>query len=195
MRKGGRATRSASSWTWPRGPPASFETGRRRRFPSSSFQRLADRVASVLGPAVVGIAALTFFLWCVPLGESVAHALVFFIAVLIIACPCALRIETPAAIMVGTGKGAENGLLIKGGEYLEKAHKPTTVVFDKTGTLTKGRPSVTDIVRVGAISDEEVLRLPASAEKGCAHPPGAGTGRPAARRSLALEDPRAFLAI
>src|SRR5438876_10118421 len=114
------------------------------------IQRHADRVASVFVPAVVGIAALTFFLWSVPLGESVAHALVFFIAVIIIACPCALGIATPAAIMVGTGKGAENGLLIKGGEYLEKAHKLTTVVFDQTWTLTKGRPSVTDVVPVGA---------------------------------------------
>src|SRR5438876_7004864 len=136
------------------------------------IQRLADRVASVFVPAVVGIAALTFFLWSVPLGESVAHALVFFIAVIIIACPCALGIATPAAIMVGTGKGAENGLLIKGGEYLEKAHKLTTVVFDKTGTLTKGRPSVTDVVPVGAISEEEVLRLAGSAEKGSEHPLG-----------------------
>src|SRR5438094_9270533 len=159
------------------------------------IQRLADRVASVFVPAVVGIAALTFFLWSVPLGESVAHALVFFIAVLIIACPCALGIATPAAIMVGTGKGAENGLLIKGGEYLEKAHKLTTVVFDKTGTLTRGRPSVTDVVPVGAISDDGVLRLAASAEKGSEHPLGEAIVRAATAKALALEDPRDFLAI
>src|SRR2546422_400857 len=115
------------------------------------IQRLADRVASVFVPAVVGIAAFTFFLWSVPLGESVAHALVFFIAVLIIACPCALGIATPAAIMVGTGKGAENGLLIKGGEYLEKAHKLTTALFDKTGTLTKGRPSLAEAGKTAMI--------------------------------------------
>src|SRR5213595_485074 len=102
------------------------------------IQRLADRVASVFVPAVIVIAVLTFVVWRIALGASIAHALVFFIAVLIIACPCALGIATPAAIMVGTGKGAENGLLIKGGEYLEKAHRLTTVVFDKTGTLTKG---------------------------------------------------------
>src|SRR5207249_11775828 len=95
------------------------------------IQRLADRVASVFVPAVVGIATLTFFLWSVRLGQSIAHALVFFIAVLIIACPCALGIATPAAIMVGTGKGAENGLLIKGGESLEKAHKLPAARFDK----------------------------------------------------------------
>src|SRR5437899_3104235 len=159
------------------------------------IQRLADRVASVFVPAVVGIAALTFFLWSVPLGQSIAHALVFFIAVLIIACPCALGIATAAAIMVGTGKGAVNGLLIKGGEYLEKAHKLTTVVFDKTGTLTKGRPSVTDVVRVGAISDEEVLRLAASAEKGSEHPLGETIVRAATTRGLTLEDPKGFEAI
>src|SRR2546422_11304 len=136
------------------------------------IQKLADRVSSVFVPAVVAIATFTFFAWYIPLGQSVAHALLFFIAVLIIACPCALGIATPAAIMVGTGKGAENGLLIKGGEYLEKAHKLTTVVFDKTGTLTKGRPSVTDVVPVGAIPEEDILRLAASAQKGSEHPLG-----------------------
>src|SRR3989441_24252 len=159
------------------------------------IQRLADRVASVFVPAVVGIAALTFFLWSVPLGQSVAHALLFFIAVLIIACPCALGIATPAAIMVGTGKGAENGLLIKGGEYLEKAHKLTTVVFDKTGTLTKGRPSVTDIVPVGALPEEEILQLAASTEKGSEHPLGEAIVRAATARSLPLGDPKDFEAI
>src|SRR5438552_5678036 len=159
------------------------------------IQRLADRVASVFVPAVVGIAALTFFLWSVPLGESVAHALVFFIAVLIIACPCALGIATPAAIMVGTGKGAENGLLIKGGEYLEKAHKLTTVVFDKTGTLTKGTPSVTDVVPVGAYQADEVLRIAASAESGSEHPLGAAMVRSARERNLPLDGPESFEAI
>jgi len=159
------------------------------------IQRLADRVASVFVPAVVGIAAFTFFLWSVPLGESVAHALVFFIAVLIIACPCALGIATPAAIMVGTGKGAENGLLIKGGEYLEKAHKLTTALFDKTGTLTKGHPSVTDVVPVGAISEAEILRLAASAEKGSEHPLGQAIVQAAGARGAKLEDPTDFEAI
>jgi len=159
------------------------------------IQRLADRVASLFVPAVVGIATVTFFLWLVPLGQSVAHALVFFIAVLIIACPCALGIATPAAIMVGTGKGAENGLLIKGGEYLEKAHKLTTVVFDKTGTLTRGRPSVTDVVSVGEISEEEVLRLATSAEKGSEHPLGEAIVRAATTKGIVLEDPKDFQAI
>jgi len=159
------------------------------------IQRLADRVASVFVPAVVGIAALTFFLWSVPLGESVAHALIFFIAVLIIACPCALGIATPAAIMVGTGKGAENGLLIKGGEYLEKAQKLTTVVFDKTGTLTKGRPSVTDVAAIGAIPEAEVLRLAASADKGSEHPLGEAIVRAATAKDMKLDDPRDFEAV
>src|SRR5205809_2750817 len=159
------------------------------------IQRLADRVASVFVPAVIVIAVLTFLVWRIAIGESIAHALVFFIAVLIIACPCALGIATPAAIMVGTGKGAENGLLIKGGEYLEKAHKLTTVVFDKTGTLTKGRPSVTDVVPVGAISDEDILRLAASAEKGSEHPLGGAIVSAATAQSLTPGDPNDFEAI
>src|SRR2546428_1180938 len=97
--------------------------------------------------------------------------------------------------MVGTGKGAENGLLIKGGEYLEKAHKLTTVVFDKTGTLTKGRPSVTDVVPVGAVPEEEVLRLAASAEKGSEHPLGEAIVRAATARGVRVEEPNDFEAI
>src|SRR2546428_2621343 len=159
------------------------------------IQRLADRVASVFVPAVVGIATFTFFLWSVPLGQSVAHALVFFIAFLIIACPCALGIAPPAAIMVVTGKGAENGLLIKAREHLEKAHKLTTVVFVQTGTLTKGRPSVTDVVPVGAISEAEILRLAASAAKGSEHPLGEAIVQAAGARGVKLEDPSDFEAI
>src|SRR5712691_11010558 len=159
------------------------------------IQRLADRVASAFVPAVVVIASLTFLVWKFVYLETVAQSLVFFIAVLIIACPCALGIATPAAIMVGTGKGAENGLLIKGGEYLEKAHKLTTVVFDKTGTLTKGAPSVTDMVPVGPLSTDEMLRLAASAEKGSEHPLGEAIVRAASDRGVAIEDPRDFQAI
>ncbi len=159
------------------------------------IQRLVDRVASVFVPAVVAIATLVFLVWIFPLGESFARSLVFFIAVLIIACPCALGIATPAAIMVGTGKGAENGLLIKGGEYLEKAHRLTTVVFDKTGTLTKGRPSVTDVMAFGAFSESEALRFAASAEKGSEHPLGAAIVRAAEARGLPLADPHDFEAM
>src|SRR2546429_5155111 len=159
------------------------------------IQRLADRVASVFVPAVVGIAALTFFLWSVRLGQSIAHALVFFIAVLIISCPCALGLATQAAIMVGTGKGAENGLLIKGGEYLEKAHRLTTVVFDKTGTLTKGTPSVTDVVPFGRYTADELLRIAASAEKGSEHPLGQAIVRKAAEPKAPLDEIEGFQAL
>ena len=159
------------------------------------IQRLADRVASVFVPAVVLIASLTFLVWKFVYHDTIAQSLVFFIAVLIIACPCALGIATPAAIMVGTGKGAENGLLIKGGEYLEKAHKLTTVVFDKTGTLTKGTPSVTDVVPVGAYQADEVLRIAASAESGSEHPLGAAIVRSARERNLPLDGPETFEAI
>ena len=159
------------------------------------IQKLADRVAAYFVPSVIAIATITFFLWLIPLGETIARSLVFFIAVIIIACPCALGIATPAAIMVGTGKGAENGLLIKGGEYLEKAHKLTTVVFDKTGTLTKGKPSVTDVVPVGSPPEDELLRLAASAEKGSEHPLGEAIVKAATARNLALEDPKDFEAI
>ncbi len=158
------------------------------------IQRLADRVAAVFVPAVVTIAVFTFLVWFFPLGSSIAGALVFFIAVLIIACPCALGIATPAAIMVGTGKGAENGLLIKGGEYLEKAHKLTTVVFDKTGTLTKGQPSVTEVALVTG-TKEDALRLAASAEKGSEHPLGQAIVRAAEESGLALSEPRGFQAV
>src|SRR5437867_607689 len=159
------------------------------------IQRLADRVASVFVPAVVLIASLTFLVWKFVVHDTIAQSLVFFIAVLIIACPCALGIATPAAIMVGTGKGAENGLLIKGGEYLEKAHKLTTVVFDKTGTLTKGTPSVTDVVPVGAYQADEVLRIAASAESGSEHPLGGAIVSAATAQSLTPGDPNDFEAI
>jgi len=159
------------------------------------IQKLADRVSAFFVPSVIAIATATFLLWYLALGATVAHSLVFFIAVLIIACPCALGIATPAAIMVGTGKGAESGLLIKGGEYLEKAHKLTTVVFDKTGTLTKGKPSVTDIVPVGSPPEDELLCLAASAEKGSEHPLAEAIVNAALERGLTLTDPKNFEAI
>ncbi|HKZ99912.1 MAG TPA: heavy metal translocating P-type ATPase [Thermoplasmata archaeon] len=172
------------------------------------IQRLADRVAAVFVPAVIGVATAAALFWYAlgyamfepvalsyGLRTSVTSALFVLVAVLIIACPCALGIATPAAIMVGTGKGAEHGLLIKGGEYLEKAHRLTTVVFDKTGTLTKGTPSVTDVVPVGGASEADVLRLAGSAEKGSEHPLGAAIVRAAAGRGLALSDPAGFEAV
>jgi len=172
------------------------------------IQRLADRVASVFVPAVtltaVG-AALFWYLIGFSTWTSVAQgyglhtpitaSLFIFVAVIIIACPCALGIATPTAIMVGTGKGAENGLLIKGGEYLEKSEKLTTIVFDKTGTLTKGKPSVTDIVPAAGNTPENLLVIAASAEKGSEHPLGQAIARRAVEGGISLSDPADFEAI
>jgi Cu+-exporting ATPase len=137
------------------------------------IQRLADKVASWFVPAVIAVALITFIVWFF-LGPkpSVTYALVNFIAVLIIACPCALGLATPTAIMVGTGKGAEYGILFKNGEALETAHRVTTVVFDKTGTLTKGTPEVTDVFPAGKMTAENVLFYASVAEKGSEHPIG-----------------------
>jgi len=158
------------------------------------IQRLVDRVAAVFVPVVIATALVSFLLWYVVGNQPFNWSLSIFIAVIIIACPCALGIATPAAIMVGTGKGAENGLLIKGAEYLEKARKVTTVVFDKTGTLTKGKPSVTDVVSL-SLPDADVLRLAASAETGSEHPLGEAIVREARARNLPLTSPAEFEAI
>ncbi len=135
------------------------------------IQRLADAIAGWFVPAVIGIALVTFAVWAL-FGPkpSLNLALLNFVAVMIIACPCALGLATPTAVMVGTGKGAENGILIKSGESLETAGALTTVVFDKTGTLTKGAPEVTDLVPVAPFSGDELLRLVAAAEKTSEHP-------------------------
>ena len=135
------------------------------------IQRLADKVAGVFVPTVIVIAVVTFFIWYLS-GQPFTMAMLAFVGVLIIACPCALGLATPTAIIVGTGKGAENGILIKGGESLETAHKIDTIVFDKTGTLTAGKPSVTDIITNGKIEQDELLKLAASAEAGSEHPYG-----------------------
>jgi Cu+-exporting ATPase len=141
---------------------------------STQIQRIADRVTAYFVPAVVLVALASFVGWTV--AGNLPQAILAFIAVLIIACPCALGIATPAALMVGVGKGAEAGILIRGAEHLERAVKLTTVVFDKTGTLTKGEPTVTDVVVLpGAngrlvLTEAEVLRLAAAAEAGSEHP-------------------------
>jgi Cu+-exporting ATPase len=131
----------------------------------ANVQRLADKVSAIFVPAVMVIAILSFLLWYFVIGKSFSFSLGTFIAVLIIACPCALGLATPTAIMVGTGKAAESGILIKNAEALENARRLTTVVFDKTGTLTEGKPKVTDIV-----GGNEVLRYAAAAEKPSEHP-------------------------
>ncbi|MEM2910500.1 MAG: heavy metal translocating P-type ATPase [Nitrososphaerota archaeon] len=135
------------------------------------IERLADRAASYFVPAVMSISIATFLTWYLLFGNPLP-GLTAFIAVLIIACPCALGLATPAAIVVGVGKGAENGILIKGGENLEKAYKITTVVFDKTGTLTKGEPTVTGIIPLDEMNEKEIMRVAASAEFGSEHPLG-----------------------
>ena len=136
---------------------------------SGKIQRLVDSVSAKFVPAVVSVAVVAFLVWYFVMGNFVM-GLLSFIAVLIIACPCALGIATPAALMVGVGKGAEAGILIRGAEYLERSEKITNMVFDKTGTLTKGEPSVTDIVTFGRHSQREVLLLAASIESGSEHP-------------------------
>jgi Cu+-exporting ATPase len=134
------------------------------------IQRLADKVSSYFVPTVISIAIIAFIIWHVFIGQSFVFSLSIFIAVLIIACPCALGLATPTAIIVGTGKGAENGILIKSAEALENAHKINTVVFDKTGTLTQGKPVVTDLVSLSNLGGKEILKYAAIAEKKSEHP-------------------------
>ncbi|MBI5389638.1 heavy metal translocating P-type ATPase [Candidatus Woesearchaeota archaeon] len=134
------------------------------------IQRFADAVSSYFVPIVIVLAIITFGIWYFVVGEPLSFALITAVAVLVIACPCALGLATPTAIMVGTGKGAQNGILIKGGDALETAHKLKVVVFDKTGTITRGKPEVTDIVVAGKTSKKELLRIAASIEKKSEHP-------------------------
>jgi Cu+-exporting ATPase len=189
------------------------------------IQKLADQVSAVFVPAVIGIAALTFLAWYflipMPAGQDITpftRALINTVAVLVIACPCAMGLATPTAVMVGTGKGAELGILLKSGEALERAGRITTVVLDKTGTITRGQPAVTDIVVREAISMPlsqagmgssgtfasgtpistdpglELLRLAASVEKGSEHPLGEAILAEAGERGLALGEPEGFRA-
>jgi P-type Cu+ transporter len=151
------------------------------------IQRMADRVAAVFVPIVLVIAALTFLTWLgVGPDPRLTAALTAAVAVLVIACPCAMGLATPTAIMVGTGKGAEHGVLIKSATALELLHRVRTVVFDKTGTLTVGRPEVTDVVPVAGAVDEELLALAAAAEQGSEHPLGEAIVRRAKEQGLAL---------
>ncbi|MCJ7613518.1 copper-translocating P-type ATPase, partial [Candidatus Bathyarchaeota archaeon] len=172
------------------------------------IQRLVDVVSSYFVPAVMITATAAFIVWYL-LGMGFTFALTVFIAVLIIACPCAMGLATPTAIMVGVGKGAENGILIKSGEALETAHKLQAVVFDKTGTLTKGEPEVTDIIPVASLTgkssstakkikklgEDELLTLAAVAEKNSEHPLGEAIVRMARERHLEVVDPKFFNAI
>ena len=158
--------------------------------------RMVDVIASYFVPVVISIAIITFIVWYF-FGPHPAFTYAFlnFVAVLIIACPCALGLATPTSIMVGTGKGAENGILIRGAEALETAHQLNTIVLDKTGTLTKGEPSVTDIIESGRFNKREILTLAASAEKGSEHPLGEAILKKAREADLNIIDPKDFQAI
>ncbi len=160
---------------------------------SAPIQRLADQVTGYFVPAVVGVAFLSFVIWWL-LGNF-PQGLLSFIAVLIISCPCALGIATPAALMVGVGKGAEGGILIRGGEVLERAEKLTAVIFDKTGTLTRGEPNVTDIIPLSEFSESEILRSAAAIEAGSEHPLGEAIVRMAKHWGLDLSKVTGFEAL
>ena len=167
------------------------------------IQRLADKVAGWFVPAVIAISVLTFLVWASFGPEPrFAHAIVNAVAVLIVACPCALGLATPMAIMVGTGRGAHAGILIKNAEALESLEKVDTIVFDKTGTLTEGKPEVVSMSQLGNpadispdISKEEILRLAASLERASEHPLGAAIVRKANEQNLTLSEPSDFEAV
>ena len=148
--------------------------------------QLADIVSGYFVPVVVAIAMIAGIAWFFGTGGDLKFALTIFISVLVIACPCALGLATPTAIMVGTGKGAENGILIKGGEALETTHKINTIVFDKTGTITEGKPTVTDVIPMGTQDADGLLRLAASAEKASEHPLGQAIVNGAQAKGLEL---------
>ena len=158
------------------------------------IQKLADQISGVFVPAVIIIAAITFAAWYFIFGNFTA-GLINAVSVLVIACPCALGLATPTSVMVGTGKGAENGVLIKGGEHLERAHKINAIVLDKTGTITKGEPEVTDIISQGDLIPEEILTYAAIAEKNSEHPLGEAIVNKARKREMDLFDPEEFEAI
>ena len=157
-------------------------------------QRLADKISGIFVPLVVVIALVTFFGFYL-MGNDFNTGLLNAVAVLVIACPCALGLATPTAIMVGTGKAAENGILIKSGEHLERAHKMDTIIFDKTGTITKGEPEVTDILSFGSVTNEEVLRIAASVEKASEHPLGQSIVKYAQEGDIKLADTESFMSI
>jgi Cu+-exporting ATPase len=159
--------------------------------------KLADTISGIFTPIVICIAIATFVIWFVAASPEIRFtmALVNFVSVLIIACPCALGLATPTAIMVGTGRGAENGILIKGGDSLETAHKLNTIVLDKTGTITRGEPSLTDVVTAEGMSENDFLKIVASAERQSEHPLAAAIVRGAEARNLTFEKPQDFNAL
>ena len=162
----------------------------------AQMQRLVDQVAKYFVPAVLAVAIGVGLGWYFVGDIGITFSLLAFVSVIIIACPCALGIATPAALMMGAGKGAENGILFKGGEYLEIANKVKTIVFDKTGTLTKGKPAVTDIIDLsGDMGESEILRLAAIAESGSEHPLGQAVVNYAKEKSILVSNPDIFQAV
>jgi Cu+-exporting ATPase len=161
----------------------------------AQMQKIADQVAKYFVPAVILVAVGVGFGWYFVGDAGLTYSLLAFVSVIIIACPCALGIATPAALMMGSGKGAENGILFKGGEYLEIARKVRTVVFDKTGTLTQGKPSVTDIIDLSEFGEKELLRLVAIAESGSEHPLGQAVVRKAKETGIMIVNPDTFEAV
>jgi len=157
------------------------------------IQHLADKISGIFVPIVILIALATFTVTFFVAGFT--PALISMVAVLVIACPCALGLATPTAVMVGTGKGAENGVLIKGAGHLQNAQRITTVVLDKTGTITKGQPEVTDIISFGNLKEEELLQIAATAEKGSEHPLGEAIVKGAKEKGLALKEAIHFQAV
>jgi Cu+-exporting ATPase len=158
------------------------------------IQKLADEVSGIFVPVVIGVAVVTFLVWTLLVGDLSA-AIISAVSVLVIACPCSLGLATPTAIMVGTGKGAENGILIKGGEYLEMAYKLDTVVLDKTGTITKGQPEVTDLFPLGGLEKGQLLRLAAITEKRSEHPLGVAIYEKGKAELGMIPDPDQFEAL
>src|SRR6478736_4353718 len=162
----------------------------------AKLEKMVDQVAKYFVPAIVIIAIGVFLGWYFIGNAGLTYSLLAFVSVMIIACPCALGLATPAALMMGAGKGAENGILYKGGEYIEIANKVNVVVFDKTGTLTAGRPSVTDIVTLSNdIEEKELLKFAAIAESGSEHPLAQAVVRKAKENNISIENPESFEAI
>ena len=161
------------------------------------IQRIADRISSYFVPIVFLVAIISFILWLyvAPVVGSLAFAIMTFVSVLIVSCPDALGLAVPISIMVGTGKGAENGVLIKDAKSLETLHKVQAIVFDKTGTLTKGQPSVTDVLSINGLKDNDMLSLVASAESRSEHPLGQAILNEAKKRNLRVSEPRRFEAL
>ena len=165
------------------------------RIGKAPMQKMVDQVAKYFVPAIIAVAVGVGLGWYFAGEAGLTYSLLAFVSVIIIACPCALGIATPAALMMGAGKGAENGILFKSGEYLEIARKVNTVVFDKTGTLTEGKPSVTDVVDLSGIGEGELLRLAAIAESGSEHPLGQAVVRKARERGMPVSHPESFEAV